>query len=64
MRKSFLKGWEVRYGAVTASSLRISGGKGGAPSQVINAVPEIWTRFEIMHGNMLVVKMHSGGRKQ
>lgn len=63
MRKGFINGWEVKYGALTASSFRISGGKGGAPSHIINSVPEIWTRFEIMHGNMLVVKMHSGGRK-
>jgi hypothetical protein len=39
------------------------GSLGGPVTHTITAVPEIWTRFDIVHGNKLIIKFHALGRK-
>lgn len=40
----------------------IAPGMNQSASKKIEGVPEIWTRFELVNGSMLVVKMHAGGK--
>ena len=63
VRKSFFNGWELKYASISSSGLKLFNNQGGSVSHVITSVPEIWTRFDIVHGNMLIVKMHHQGRK-
>lgn len=42
---------------------KILPGFDSAPEKTITEVPEIWTRFEIVNENKLVVKMHHHGFK-
>jgi len=62
LRKTFFGGWERNYGMIEGQVFKISEGMNVSASKKIEGVPEIWTRFELVNGNMMVVKMHSGGK--
>jgi hypothetical protein len=62
IRKSFFSGWELKYAYITSNGLRLAN-NGGSVTHIITSVPEIWTRFDIVNGNMLIIKMHANARK-
>jgi len=63
LRKGFFSGWEENYGSISSNCLKISKNMNSTSSQ-ITSVPEIWTRFDLMQGNMLIIKMHDSGIKK
>jgi hypothetical protein len=63
VRKSFFSGWELKYASISSTGLRLSDNNGGSVSHTIASMPEIWTRFDFVHGNMLILKFHANGRK-
>jgi hypothetical protein len=62
VRKSFFSGWEPKFASISSSGLKLAN-NGGSMTHIITSVPEIWTRFDIVNGNMLIIKMHANARK-
>lgn len=63
LKKSFFGGWEHMFGTLTSQMFKISKTMGGLAEKSITSVREIWSRFEIVEGTMMVIKMHWMGSK-
>ena len=56
LKKSTFGGWERKIGAFKQGVFHILAQSGQVPEKTISYVPEVWTRFELKEGK-LVIKM-------
>jgi hypothetical protein len=60
LKRGFFGGWERKIGVINGFEFKILSEINAAPEVTIAVVPEIWTRFEIVEGDNVVIKMHHG----